>query len=222
MLKSISFGNCEFSTYILIIGLAFLLAFIIFFRLIKKSLSKIDILYIYVINIIGFAIGAKMLSLISNEKILSLYNIINSGYSYLGGIIGSSMFIALYCYKYTLNIKDILATFSVLFPLIYSVCKLGCFLNNCCSGIIIFPLQLVDSGIMLLLFFILLLQYQKNKRYLISKFLIGFSITRFLEDYYRYYRKVIAYNLTLEQIICIAFICMGVFGICLEKNKKAI
>jgi len=222
MFKAIGFGNYEFSTYILIIGLAFAIAFIVFFQLVKKSISKTDIIYMYVINIMGFFIGAKLLSLISNEKSFTVYNFINSGYSYLGGMIGSILFVALYCYKYTLNFKNIVSTFSVLYPLIYSISKIGCFLNNCCDGVIGVPLQLIDFFIMLVLFLVLLLQHQKNKKYIISKFLIGFCIIRFVEDYYRYYRNVILYNLTSEQIICIFGICIGIFVFTLEKHKKTI
>ena len=222
-MKAIKFGIYEFSTYILIIGIAFVIAFFVFFQFVKRKISKIDIYYIYVLNIVGFAIGAKLLSLISNEKELSLSNFINSGYSYLGGMVGSIIFITLYCFKNKINKKDILSIFSVLYPLIYSVSKIGCFLNECCFGVIkikdfsfSFPLQLIDSAIMLILFFILLLQYKKSKKYIISKSLIGFCIIRFLEDFFRYSRNVILYNLTLEQIICLILIFIGLYLI--EKN----
>ena len=231
-MKVIKFGNYEFSTYILIIGVAFLIAFIIFLKLLKRRTPKIDIYYIYLLNIIGFAIGAKLLSLISNQSEFNLYNFINSGYSYLGGIIGSVIFIILYCFKYKLNLKDILSAFSVVYPLIYAVSKIGCFLNECCFGIIkinnntyYFPLQLIGTVIMLILFFILFFQYQRNKKDIISKFLIGFSIIRFSEDFYRYYRNVILYNLTLEQIICLIFVLIGLsviikdIKILIRKNR---
>lgn len=229
MLETIKFGNYEFSTYILIIGFSFFITFIIFFRLVEKSISKTDIVYIYLVNIIGFAIGAKLFSLISNRKSITLTNFINSGYSYLGGIIASIIFISLYCYKYKLNFKKIISIFSMLYPLIYSISKVGCFLNGCCNGILkigtsefYIPLQLIDSVIMLFLFFILLFQYLKNKRYMFSKFTFGFCLIRFFEDFFRFYRNTNSYNLTFEQILCVIFILIGFGAIIVDKNKKNI
>lgn len=227
-MKILNFYYFEFSTYILIICLAFIIAYAVFYQLLKKYISKIDIYYIYVINIIGFAVGAKLLSLFLNRKTLTLYNFINSGYSYIGGVIGSILVIVLYCKKYTLNFKDILSSFSVVYPLIYSICKIGCFLNNCCYGIIkirnssfFFPLQLIESCVMLGLFFFLLMQFNKGKEYIISKFLVVFSISRFLEDYYRYHRNIIVYNLTVEQIICFSLIIIGIYVFVFCKYKKS-
>ena len=95
-MKVLNFYCFEFSTYMLIIGLAFIIAFVIFYKLLNKKNSKIDLLYIYVINIMGFAIGSKLFSVLSNKEILTLSNYINSGYSYIGGILGSILLIFIY------------------------------------------------------------------------------------------------------------------------------
>ena len=212
-MKVLNFYCFEFSTYMLIIGLAFIIAFVIFYKLLNKKNSKINLLYIYVINIMGFAIGSKLFSVLSNKEILTLSNYINSGYSYIGGILGSILLIFIYCKIYKLDFKHILTVFSVIFPLIYSLSKIGCFLNGCCGGIINInneyyklPLQLIDSTIMFILFLTLLILFIKREKNVINLFFIIFSCIRFFEDYFRNNRNIITVNLTFEQIICVIII----------------
>ena len=149
----------------------------VFYRLTQKYYNKIDIIYVYLVNILGFAIGAKLLSLLSNNIEITIYNFINSGYSFIGGIIGSFLTITLYCKRYKLDLKNIVSNFIVIYPLIYAISKIGCFLNNCCYGIVsinninyIFPLQLIDSIIMFRLFLILIKQFKhQNKLVIVFK-----------------------------------------------------
>lgn len=216
-MKVLNLGYFEISTYILIIGIAFIISFMIFYKISKKQYTKLDITYIYVINILGFAIGAKLLSLISNNKEITIYNFINSGYSFIGGVIGSILVVALYCKRYKLDFINILSNFMVVYPLIYSISKIGCFLNGCCYGIINinnmnynFPIQLINSIIMLGLFLILLLQFNKRKCLVVNTFLISFGSIRFLEDYFRTSRSLIIFSLILCQLMCVTLIIVGV------------
>ena len=223
-MKVLNLGYFNISTYILIIGIAFLISFIVFYKISKKNYTKLDIIYIYVINIVGFAIGSKLMSLISNNIEITIYNFINSGYSFLGGILGSILVVALYCKKYKLNFIDILSNFTIIYPLIYSISKIGCLLNGCCYGIINnykFPLPLVDTAIMLILFLILLAKFNKEKTSVIGMFFSIFSIVRFFEDYFREFRTIIIFNLTLEQIVCGMLLITSVIIIIFRIYKKA-
>lgn len=230
-MKVLNLGYFKISTYILIIGIAFLISFIVFYKISKKNYTKLDIIYIYVVNIVGFAIGSKLMSLISNNIEITIYNFINSGYSFLGGIIGSILVVALYCKKYKLDFMNILSNFTVIYPLIYSISKIGCFLNGCCYGIINindinykFPLQLLDSTIMLILFLILVFKSKKKKTLVIAMFFGIFSILRFLEDYFRESRNIIIFNFTLEQILCgiliITSVIINIFRIYKEQGNR--
>lgn len=226
-LKVLNLGYFEISTYILIISISFLIGFIAFYKISRKDYNRLDITYIYVVNILGFAIGAKLLSLISNSIKINIYNFINSGYSFLGGILGSILVVALYCKKYKLHFINIISNFMVIYPLIYSISKIGCFLNGCCYGVINindinykFPLQLVDSAIMLILFFILLIQSNKQKKLVITMFLSIFNIVRFLEDYFREFRNTVIFNFTLEQILCVILIITSVIIIIFRIYKN--
>ena len=216
-MRVLNLGYFKISTYILIIGIAFLIDFIVFYKISKKSYTKLDIIYIYVINIVGFTIGSKLMSLISNNIQITIYNFINSGYSFLGGMLGSILVISLYCKRYKLDFINMLSNFTVIYPLIYSISKIGCFLNGCCYGIITineinykFPLQLVDSTIMLILFLILLVKCNKQKNLVIGMFFIIFNIVRFLEDYFREFRNIVIFDFTLEQILCGILIITGI------------
>lgn len=221
--------NCccfKISTYILMIGIAFLISFIVFYKISKKNYTKLDIIYIFVINILGFAIGSKLMSLIFNNIKITIYNFINSGYSFLGGIMGSILVVALYCRKYKFDFVEMLSNFAVIYPLIYSISKLGCFLNGCCYGIINindiiykFPLQLLDSAIMLVLFLILLLKSHKQKDLIINMFFYIFFTVKFFENYFREVRNIIIFNFTLEQILCGILIITCVIINILKKNK---
>ena len=95
-MRILNFSCFEISTYILIIGISFLIGFIVFYKISKRDYTRLDIAYIYVVNILGFSIGSKLLSLISNSIKINIYNFINSGYSFLGGILVSILFITLY------------------------------------------------------------------------------------------------------------------------------
>lgn len=218
-MKVLNWGYFNISTYILIIGIAFLISFIVFYKISKKNYIKLDIIYIYVINIVGFAIGSKLMSLISNNIEMTIYNFINSGYSFLGGILGSILVVVMYCKKYKLNFIDILSNFTVIYPLIYSISKIGCLLNGCCYGIINnykFPLPLVDTTIML----ILLAKSNKHKTLVTSMFFGTFSIVRFFEDYFREFRNIIIFNFTLEQIICAILLITSFIIIIFRMYKK--
>lgn len=217
-MNSLNFHYFTFSTYILIIGIAFIIGFTVFYNISLKHYSKIDIIYGYLLNICGFALGSKILSLLSNNLPLTFFNFINSGYSFIGGLIGSVIAIFLYCKRYELKFSNLLATFTVIYPLIYSLSKIGCYLNNCCYGIISlanvtykFPLQLIDSVLMFGLFLILIKNFKHQKDFVIFQFFELFGIMRFIDDFFRYSRNIVIFNLTLDQIICLIFIVMSIF-----------
>ncbi len=202
----------------------------VFYRLTQKYYNKIDIIYVYLVNILGFAIGAKLLSLLSNNIEITIYNFINSGYSFIGGIIGSFLTITLYCKRYKLDLKNIVSNFIVIYPLIYAISKIGCFLNNCCYGIVsinninyIFPLQLIDSIIMFRLFLILIKQFKHQNKLVIVLFLSMFGSIKFIENFFRYSRNIMMLNLTLEQIVCTIFVVIGLVKMtstCIKKSKR--
>lgn len=221
----INFYFFYFSTYLLIILISFVISFIVFYCTAKKAeYNRIDIIYIFVINILGFAIGSKFFYLIDVSKAITISNFLNSGYSFIGGIIGSILFVYMYCRKYNLNFVDWAIYFIIIYPLIYSISKLACFTNGCCSCIVPnFPLQLLESLLMFILFVYLYKTY-KNKHYyiFISKFLILLGVIRFIVDYFRYKRNILLLNLTLSQLICGISIILGLIILVKKCSLKSL
>ena len=221
-MSALNLGCFEISTYLLVIGIAFLISFGVFYKISKKNYIKLDIIYVYVINIVGFVVGSKLVSLISNNIEITIYNFIDSGYSFLGGMLGSMLSVALYCKKYKLDFTDILSKFTVIYPLIYSISKIGCFLNGCCYGIINnykFPLPLIDIITMFILFLVLLSKINKQKNLIIGMCFCNFGVIRFFEDFFRKIRSTIIFCLTLEQIICGVLLIIGIINILNHKQK---
>lgn len=123
-------------------------------------------------------------------------------------------------------------------PLIYAIGKLGCFLNGCCygidysgplrvlyssskhapTGISLFPVQLVESIVNLIIFIISIIIYYKKKD--ITKTLpfivLACSTVKFLLDFLRTPGKHI---ISLNQIFCIIAFIIGI--IIIIKSKKA-
>lgn len=204
---NLDFYYFTFSTYLLMIAIAFLVSFILFYKITKKEFNKLDILYVYVINIFGFGIGAKILSFANSGKDITLVNFIRSGYAFLGGILGSILFIFLYCKKYKLKFKKLLSKFTTVYPLIYSISKIGCLMNGCCTGYLFnVPIQIVDSVGMIVLTMWL---FKSKEGKIISRFLGAFGSFRFLEDFFRISRRAVVGIFTLDQIICILFVLWG-------------
>ncbi len=220
----------DISTYSLMVLLSFLISLIIILR-ISKNFKKIDIVCSYFYNIVGFIIGAKIVYFF--DKNMEVH-ILNSGYAFVGGVIGGIIAIFIYSKQFKLDNKELLSNYVIIYPLIYSISKIGCFLGGCCIGkeynglfhiervineqiIEIFPIQIVETIITFILFLILL-KYKKIKS--IPLFLIGFGLFRFLIDYFRYSRNTLFLNFTISQIICISFILIGIY--IFVKNKKSL
>jgi phosphatidylglycerol:prolipoprotein diacylglycerol transferase len=123
-------------------------------------------------------------------------------------------------------------------PLIYAIGKLGCFLNGCCygidyngpmrviysnskhapTGISLFPVQLTDSIVNLIIFIIATIIYHKKKdiRNTLPLIILACSIVKFLLDFLR---TPGTYIISLNQIFCIIAFILGI--IIFIKSKKA-
>ncbi len=156
----------------------------------------------------------------------------------LGGVVFA--FIAAYFYlrHYKLGYLKYLDIFAPAVPLGIFLGRLGCFFNGCCFGkqcdapwgvvfpnhspagavmghTHIHPTQLYESFYNLLLFILLLWLgnkiYKKNNGTLISLFLIGYGIERFIVDFFRYYESqmFIVPGLDFNQIVSLVMIASG-------------
>lgn len=128
------------------------------------------------------------------------------GMVFYGGLLGGLGFGALYCIIRGVKVGEYGDCFAVGIPLFHVFGRIGCFFSGCCYGIESdlgftttqslapycnyvnrFPVQLLESGLNLLLFAILLLLFFKTniKNILIYVYLILYSIIRFFDEFLR-------------------------------------
>ena len=62
----------------------------------------------------GFVIGSKIFYLIDVLKVITVSNFLNSGYSFIGGVVGSSLLVYMYCKKYGLNFTNLETYFIII------------------------------------------------------------------------------------------------------------
>ncbi len=136
-----------------------------------------------------------------------------SGLVFYGGLLGALLMLLIFCRRYKLPLKSELNNFVVAFPLFHFFGRIGCHLTGCCYGIEYhgigcihydpsqinpgvnddladfsrFPVQLMEAGIELIIFIVLLIIYIKNKdKYsLTCIYLISYSIVRFSDEFLR-------------------------------------
>lgn len=147
-------------------------------RLWKKGVPKNIIGYSVMLNLVFMLYGAKMLTVITSG---GKQNLFTAGFSSLGGVLGICGGVAVFQKIYGKQKEDFWETYSMALPLMYGVSKLGCFFAGCCFGLpyngigrvsytnleeipgTVFPVQLVESILFLLLFFLLCFLARKIK-----------------------------------------------------------
>ena len=134
---------------------------------------------------------------------------------------------------------------AVAIPLFHAFGRVGCFLGGCCYGVACdfgftahentlypalndvnrLPIQLIESGLNLIVFFILLVLYQKKKfqhRLLIVYFYI-YPVIRFIDEFFRGDEiRGFLFGLSTSQIISILLFAFAVVFTLIDARKKKI
>ena len=163
------------------------------------------------------------------------------GFSSLGGVIGGLIMLYLYSLLVKKDYKYMLILFMPSIPLMYAIGKIGCFVAGCCYGIPydgighivyhssevallntnLFPIQIVETIISLIIFIYIISGYYKNKFSikLIMIEIIVCGIAKFLLDFLRYEHTVKV--VTSNQIMCLLLVIFsGIYLIRLNKKIK--
>lgn len=190
---------------VIIIGL-FIYSFINYKMINKLKIKRKDIIMINILEISSIFLGSKLLDIIvyyNDYENYDLKQILFIGFMVNGGIILRIIVIYLYSKLIDINVKKI---FSIIVPntlLLYSLLKLGCFINGCCYGINNIPLPIIESIIYL---FIYLYIIRNNN--IISNSCIIFGILRIISFLIR---DDINFNgLVVNIILCLCFIFSGI------------
>lgn len=222
--------NSNIPFYSLFIFLALLSNVVVVSILSKKyNYSYKEIVCLLLYENVGIIGGAKVMSFLTSYKGVKEFNFISLGLSSYGAVLGALAFIILFCVQFKISIKNTLLTFLPSFPLMYSIGKIGCFLSGCCYGIkyngifkimykysseainniYLFPIQIVESLVFLIIFILIMITYKKNKFNIktLSIFIIICGFSKFVLDFFRMsHLSFISFN----QIASIIFILSGI------------
>lgn len=171
-----------------------------------------------------------------------LSQVASGGFVFYGGLLGGILGIFIYSKQFKLSFKELLLIIVPVVPLVHSFGRIGCLCAGCCYGmeydgfgaitfhnsiaapndVSLFPIQIVESIFLLLIFVILTLTY---KRFLgtyktIGLYFILYSIIRFTLEFFRGdLIRGIYFGLSTSQWISIVLFAVGI-GIFIYEHKN--
>lgn len=193
--------------YVLCVATGFLVGTIILYF----DFQKIHINAKYVFRLMcfvetGVIIGGNFFYLVVNISKLQRYFysfgftgiFTKSGFVFYGGLLGGVFSIWLFSKVYRQSFKDFLIYELSVAPMIHAFGRIGCFFAGCCYGIKYdgllsiyingtnrFPVQLLESFLLVFLFFILQLFLFKHKSYVIPAYFSGYGLIRVICEFLR-------------------------------------
>lgn len=189
---------------------------IAYFIIKKDNLDANNFILIEAYTLLGGFVGAKLLYLVIEKNTIdwqrffhdSSYfsTMMQGGFVFYGGLLGGLLCLALASKLHNINSITYVRRLIFLIPWIHGFGRIGCFLAGCCYGIpytglfavhfpegslapshtTLFPIQIVEAFMLLLLAGILLLLCRKNFSHTLPIYLICYAIIRFSLEYYRY------------------------------------
>lgn len=202
---------------------AFLMAGCVVYGILRKEgMPTKIILYSLFMNGIFVLTMSKLYTSINSGYSISFYQ---AGFSSVGGMLGLLFGVFLFNKIYGEKKKFFWKVYVLVLPLLYGVSKLGCHFADCCRGIEYsgifqkicvedmqvvtrFPVQILESIVFLILFFIGIMLYLKNSSIGIEVLLILCAFFKFSLEYLR--QEHINVFLSLNQCVCIVvfFSCL--------------
>lgn len=203
----------------------------------KKNVTVVFTLITYIAGIAGATIIGKI-----HSAILNYHNLPGSGgVAIMGAVIFTPIFmiaIALFKKQNWRAIIDLLAPGIFI---ILTCAKFGCFLNGCCHGIecsfgvmspridkIVFPIQLVEVILMILIVCFCFWYTFKSKFYVLGTTYPATTILycshRFFIEFFRYYeleaQRHVVFGMTVWQFFCLLSILVSIIWIIVLNSKK--
>ena len=218
----------KISLYAPIIIVSIIVGMIYIYKNLKNEGVKKNNILLFFIMYISFAlIFGKLYSMITSNNT----NILTSGLSSYGGLIG--VVLASIIFELMLPLNGVINKYSIIsLPLVYGLSKIACFVSGCCGGIPYdglfkvkyphmlniwqFPIQIVETIVCLIIFFICSrLKNNKSINYIV---LILVSIIKFSLDFLRYDHIKIA--ITSNQIFSIILLAVTIVVYLFNRLKK--
>ena len=207
--------------YIISIGIGLIINATVNYYALKSNgiKAKKNFINIIIIQIFTIILGSKILDLFVNYRYYIYYDMfqaISSGYMFYGGVILSICAMIIYCKIEEINLDDMFKAIIPNILLLYAFCKIGCFFNKCCIGIHDFPIQLVESIICFMSYFVILKKLKTLNKVYVSCMVFG--IVRFATFLLRSNISVI--NLIVNEIISVCIVFIGIALFLKERRKE--
>ena len=159
-----------------------------FITLLPKLIGHFDLLFKYPAEFLAYIFG---------------------GYVFYGGFIGVVLGVWIYCARYKVSKIVMINCLTPVIPFIHSIGRIGCFMAGCCYGIEYhgplcihfpvneispelslvprFPVQLLESGLNMMLFIVLMMIGRKKRQdaKILGIYLICYSVLRFILEFLR-------------------------------------
>lgn len=164
---------------------------------------------IWIAGGMGILLGAKLPVFLLNGVNASS---VLSGKSLLGGLLGAFITINLYKYFSHQQAEAFGGRFAIPLAVAIGFGKIGCWLNGCCGGPFVIPIQLLESAFQFAIAVALYLFYVKTKRseLLFPLYLLSYLLMRFCTEFIRT-GSVYAFGLTLYQLASLVFMPIVLF-----------
>lgn len=186
---------------------------------------------LYIITILPNIIKSFDRIMKNPELIIAIFT---GGLVFYGGLIGAFMGFYLYCKKYKISLIKMIELYVPSIPLIHAFGRIGCFFAGCCYGVEyhgflhiifhnsvvapnevpLFPVQLIESFLNFIVFFILIIYAKKPRRpgKVLGVYFIFYGIMRFILEFLRgdVIRGVIL-GVSTSQWISIIIIPIGIY-----------
>lgn len=192
----------------------------------------------------GVIVGGKLLFLLVNIQKLPKYFhkfgffglFSKTGYVFYGGLFGGVLAIWIFSKIYKQLFTESLMYVFAVTPLIHAFGRIGCFCSGCCYGIKYngflnvymnnvrrFPVQLLETSLLLFLFVILQFFLLQKRKYIIELYFLGYGLIRFICEFFRgdAARGFIG-TLSISSwisLLCVVISCV-IFTINLRKNME--
>ena len=186
-------------------------------RAVNFGINKNDAVDLIVLMLVGGVIGARLLYVLLNIGYYSanpfeVIDLSKGGLVWYGGFFAAIASAAIYIRQKKmgfLNTMDLVAPYIVLAQ---AFGRVGCFLNGCCYGFNSYPIQLVSSFILVIIF-IILRSWQDRRRFIgeiALWYCILYSLKRFGIEFFRADNPRIIIGLTISQVISLLVLIAAV------------
>ena len=183
---------------------------------------------------------------------LAVFAVWNGGLVFYGGLAAAAVAFCVWCVARKQSVLAMADLIAVTVPLAHACGRVGCFFHGCCWGKVtdspfgvtfpagsppyyahpagiraarslpLVPVQLIEAGALIVLFFVLLHVYRRKKAMTAALYMAGYAAIRFLTEYLRDDIRPEISGFSSAQLFSIGLAATGaaVFAVSLKKHEK--